>query len=43
MASFLSDTNLLLRVADAASNQHMVAIEALGFLLGRGDEVYITG
>ena len=42
MASYLSDTNLLLRMADPTSEQHAVATKALARLLGRGDEVYLT-
>ncbi len=42
MASYLSDTNLLLRMADPTSEQHAVATQALVRLLGRGDEVYLT-
>lgn len=42
MATFLADTNLLLRIADAASAQHFTATQALARLLGKGDEVYLT-
>jgi predicted nucleic acid-binding protein len=42
MASYLADTNLLLRLADPASPQHSIATRALAQLLGRGDEVYLT-
>jgi predicted nucleic acid-binding protein len=42
MASFLADTNLLLRLADPASPHHHVASNALARLLARGDEVYLT-
>jgi len=42
MASYLADTNLLLRLADPASPQHPVAAQALARLLGQGDEVYLT-
>src|SRR2546428_8331060 len=42
MASYLSDTNLLLRMADPTSEQHAVATQALARLLSRGDEVYLT-
>lgn len=42
MATYLADTNLLLRLADPASPQHPVATEALARLLGQGDEVYLT-
>lgn len=42
MASFLADTNLLLRLADPASPHHPIATNALAQLLGQGDEVYLT-
>jgi predicted nucleic acid-binding protein len=42
MASFLADTNLLLRLADPASPQHLVATDALARLVGEGHEVYLT-
>jgi len=42
MATYLADTNLLLRLADPASAQHPVATQALAHLLGKGDEVYLT-
>ena len=42
MASYLSDTNLLLRMADPTSEQHAIATQALVRLLGRGDEIYLT-
>jgi predicted nucleic acid-binding protein len=42
MASFLADTNLILRLADSASPQHLVAADALARLLGQGNEVYLT-
>ncbi len=42
MASYLADTNLLLRLADPESKQHPVATQALARLLGQGDEVYVT-
>jgi predicted nucleic acid-binding protein len=42
MATYLADTNLLLRLADPASPQHPIATDALARLLGRGDEVYLT-
>ena len=42
MASYLADTNLLLRLADPESKQHLVATQALARLLGQGDEVYVT-
>jgi predicted nucleic acid-binding protein len=42
MASYLIDTNLLLRLADPEALQHSVATLALARLLGRGDEVYLT-
>lgn len=42
MATYLADTNLLLRLADTDSPQHPVATQALARLLGQGDEVYVT-
>ena len=42
MGSYLADTNVLLRLADTASEQHDVATQALARLLGQGDEVYVT-
>ena len=42
MASYLADTNLLLRVADPNSEQHAVATQTLARLLGQGNEVYLT-
>ncbi len=42
MGSYLADTNLLLRIADPASEQHSVATQALAQLLGQGDEIYVT-
>ena len=42
MGSYLADTNLLLRLADPASEQHAIATQALAQLLGQGDEVYVT-
>ena len=42
MATHLADTNLLLRLADPASPQHVIATQALAQLLGKGDEVYLT-
>jgi predicted nucleic acid-binding protein len=42
MATYLADTNLLLRLADPASPQHPVSTQALARLLGQGDEVYLT-
>jgi len=42
MASYLADTNLLLRLADPASEQHKVVTQALARLLSQGDEVYVT-
>ncbi|MSU57720.1 MAG: PIN domain-containing protein [Pedosphaera sp.] len=42
MATYLADTNLLLRLADPASSQHPIATDALARLLGQGDEVYLT-
>ena len=42
MATYLADTNLLLRLADPASPQHRVATLALARLIGQGDEVFLT-
>ena len=42
MATYLADTNLLLRLADPASPQHIIATEALAQLLRQGDEVFLT-
>lgn len=42
MATYLADTNLLLRLADPASAQHPAAIQALARLFRQGDEVFLT-
>ena len=42
MATYLADTNLLLRLADPASPQHPIATNALARLFRQGDEVYLT-
>jgi predicted nucleic acid-binding protein len=42
MATYLADTNLLLRLADPASPQHSIAANALARLVGQGNEVYLT-
>ena len=42
MATYLTDTNLLLRLADPASPQHFIAPQALARLLRQGDEVFLT-
>jgi predicted nucleic acid-binding protein len=42
MASYLADTNLLLRLADPASPQHFTATNAFAQLMGQGDEVWLT-
>ena len=42
MATYLADTNLLLRLADPASPHHAVATDALARLVGEGNEVYLT-
>lgn len=42
MATYLADTNLLLRLADSASPQHRIATQALAGLLARSNEVYLT-
>jgi len=42
MATYLADTNLILRLADPASPQHSIVIQALAQLFCRGDEVFLT-
>jgi predicted nucleic acid-binding protein len=42
MATYLADTNLLLRLAGPASPQHPIATRALAQLFHHGDEVYLT-
>ena len=42
MATYLADTNLLLRMADPTSPQHPIATQALARLFSQGDEVYLT-
>ncbi|MEO5802061.1 MAG: type II toxin-antitoxin system VapC family toxin, partial [Verrucomicrobiota bacterium] len=42
MATYLADTNLLLRLADPASPQHFIATESLARLFRQGDEVFLT-
>lgn len=42
MATYLADTNLLLRLADPASPQHLIATESLARLFRQGDEVFLT-
>ena len=42
MATYLADTNLLLRLADPASAHHPIATQALARLFGQGDEVFLT-
>ena len=42
MATYLADTNLLLRLADPASPQHPIATQALAQLLAQSDEVFLT-
>jgi predicted nucleic acid-binding protein len=42
MATYLADTNLLLRLADPASPQHLVATESLSRLFRQRDEVFLT-
>lgn len=39
MATYLADTNVLLRLADPASPQHAIATQTLTHLLNKGDEV----
>jgi predicted nucleic acid-binding protein len=42
MVAYLADTNLLLRLADPASPQHVIATQALARLFRQGDEVFLT-
>ena len=42
MATYLADTNLLLRLADPDSPQHPIAPQAFARLLGQGDEIFLT-
>ncbi len=42
MATYLADTNLLLRLADPATPQHVIATESLARLFRQGDEVFLT-
>lgn len=42
MATYLADTNLLLRLADPALAQHLIATNALAQLFRQGDEVFLT-
>lgn len=42
MASYLVDTNILLRSADPASVGHSAAVHAVSVLLMRGEQVLIT-
>lgn len=42
MASYLLDTNILLRSADDKSAQHLQAQEAVARLLGQADTCYLT-
>lgn len=42
MATYLADTNLLLRLADPASKQHTIATDALAQLLRQGSDVFLT-
>src|SRR5436190_7630615 len=42
MATYLADTNLLLRLADPGSLQHPIATDALARLIAEGNEVYLT-
>ena len=42
MASYLLDTNILLRSADDKSAQHLEAQKAVARLLGQGDDCYLT-
>jgi predicted nucleic acid-binding protein len=42
MATFLLDTNILLRMSDESAHTHLLAGEAVSRLLDRKDEVYLT-
>ena len=42
MATYLADTNLLLRLADPASPQHPIATAAFARLFRQGDEVFLA-
>jgi len=42
MATYLADTNLLLRIADPLSLLHPIAAGAFAQLFRRGDEVFLT-
>ena len=42
MATFLLDTNVLLRMSDGNATNHLLAGEAVATLLVRQDEVFIT-
>ncbi|MGK7912325.1 MAG: type II toxin-antitoxin system VapC family toxin [Synechococcus sp.] len=42
MAKYLLDTNVLLRLVNSSDRQHLLASEAVAFLLGRGDECWLT-
>ncbi len=39
---YLVDTNVILRIADSASAQHSVAVEAIANLLLHNDELYVA-
>jgi predicted nucleic acid-binding protein len=43
MTSYLLDTNILLRISDGNSVNHVLAIEATNQLLAQDDAVHITG
>jgi predicted nucleic acid-binding protein len=42
MATYLADTNLLLRWVDSISTRHAVATDAVTRLLNEGNEIYLT-
>jgi predicted nucleic acid-binding protein len=42
MATYLADTNLLLRLADPDSAQHSIATQALARLFRQSDEIFLT-
>jgi predicted nucleic acid-binding protein len=42
MATYLADTNLLLRLADPTAPQHSMATQVFVQLLRRGDEIFLT-
>lgn len=43
MATYLIDTNLLLRISDGNSTTHFIAIKSIERLLAQEHQLYITG